>query len=206
MTANLQPLFWDSCVFIRYLIGDESLPCFNDVCRFVDEARSGKRQIFYSTLIYAEIREDFIIQSGDYRSIREFFADLGGSFEPIDPNPNILMAVGELRSARSVNPDPRGNTRAIGTADAVMLMSALFTRDVLGVENLEFHSFDEGSGKSWEGKCVPLVGFDKWFPVPNRTPRVVEVCGLAKRLPVHPEPLLDGVVVHGRFNKSQHRD
>ncbi len=33
-------LFWDSCVFIRYLIGDETAPHFEDIARYVEDARA----------------------------------------------------------------------------------------------------------------------------------------------------------------------
>jgi predicted nucleic acid-binding protein len=203
VSPKLQPLFWDSCVFIRYLTDDSKGDCYADICRFIDEAKAGRRKIYYSTMIYAEIREASIRKTQEYGTIRDFVRDLGSNFYPVDPNPNILMAAGELRSASAVNPDPKGNSRVIGTADAIMLMTALFTRDAMGEPNLQFHSFDKGSGKSWEGKCVPLIGFQDWFPAPNRTPRILEVFGLDRSLPRHPEPMLEGVVIHARFPQSQ---
>jgi predicted nucleic acid-binding protein len=203
VSPKLQPLFWDSCVFIRYLIDDSGGDCYADICRFVEEAKAGRRKIYYSTMIYAEIRETSIRKTNEYLTIRGFVRDLGSSFYPVDPNPNILMAAGELRSSTAVNPNPMGNNRVIGTADAIMLTTALYTRDVMGEKNLQFHSFDKGSGKSWEGKCVPLVGFQDWFPEANRTQSVSEVCGLDRGHPRHPEPMLEGVVIHGRFSQSQ---
>ena len=203
---NSPHLFWDSCVFIRYITGDTEGDCFSDICRFVDEARAGKRKIYFSTMAFAEIRQEFLMQA-EYGSIQEFFADLGSSFIPIDANPNILIAAGELRSAKSTNPQyPDKSGRPIGTADAVMLTSCLFARDVLGISDIVFHSFDTGSGKSWEGRCVPLVGFERWFPATGRAPRVAQVCGLPRSLPIHPEPQLEGLVIQGRFPRSEHVD
>lgn len=37
-------LFWDSCVFIRYVTNDVGADHFNDIARFVGEAKAGKRQ------------------------------------------------------------------------------------------------------------------------------------------------------------------
>jgi hypothetical protein len=114
---------------------------------------------------------------------------LESNFEPIDPNPNILIGAGELRDATPTNPDPKQPTgRVIGTADAIHLMTCAYVADVLNVPDLVFHTYDAGKGTSWEGKCVPLLGFERWFPEGSRTPRVERVCSLPRKLPLHPEP------------------
>jgi hypothetical protein len=74
-----QNLFWDSCVFIRYIIGDKSAACFHDISRFIEEAKQGRRKIYFSTLTFAEIRQEFFVGS-PFGSIKEFFNDLGSSF------------------------------------------------------------------------------------------------------------------------------
>ena len=196
-------LFWDSCVFIRYLTNAIEADCFPDICRFMEESRLGKRRIYYSTLVMAEIRQEHF-KIGEYGTIHEFFEDFAGAFVPIDPNPIILSNAGELRSVSSTNPQT-GQTpgRVLGTADAIMLTTCLYARDALGISDVEFHSFDCGSGKSWEGKCVPLVGFEKWYPECSRPPLVASVCSLPRSLPHHPEPILEGTIVYGHFAKSK---
>ena len=192
-------LFWDSCVFIRYITNDVDADHFQDIARFVGEAKAGKRKIYYSTISLAEFRQDHFVGS-EYGSIRDFFDDMGASCIPIEPNPNVLISVGELRSAKSTNPgDPKGPSRSIATPDAIIMMSALFARDALGVDDIVLHSTDEGKGKNWYGRSVPVIGFESWFPPATRTDRVKEVCSLPREKPTHPEPMLEGIVVHGRF-------
>lgn len=198
-------LFWDSCIFIRYLTGIEESECFGDICKFIGEAKAGTRKIYFSTVTFAEIRQEYL-KTGGYGSIREFFGDMGGSFIPIEPNPNVMIATGELRSAKSTNPgDPKATTsRVIGTPDAIILTTCLYARDVLGIADILFHTTDEGKGRSWEGKCVPLLKFEEWYPEATRTDRVREVCGLARSKPLHPEPTFEGMVIHGRFPQPKH--
>jgi predicted nucleic acid-binding protein len=191
----LENLFWDSCVFIRYLIGDDTAPHYTDISRFIGDAKSKKRKIYFSTLTFSEMRQEFF-KGADYGSIREFFADLGASFIPIEPSPNILIAAGELRSAKSTNPgDPNPPAqRSIATPDAILLATALFAKESLGIEDIVFHTTDEGKGKNWYGRSVPIIGFERWYPEATRTDMVKRVCNLAKEKPIHPEPTLEGIV------------
>jgi hypothetical protein len=195
---SLKHLFWDSCLFIRYLIGDTSSAHFDDIARFIDEAKIGARKTYFSTLTYAERQEHF--KGGDYGALKDFFEDLGASFIPIEPNPNILINAGQLRSASSINPgDPKAKGRVISTPDAIMLTSCLFARDALGINDIVLHSTDEGKSSGPDGKCIPIIGFEKWFPERMRTPIVTSVCSLLREKPNHPEPTLSVIVVRGNF-------
>lgn len=180
-------LYWDTCVFMRYLtrIPDNGL---TDIDMYIRDAKKGDRKIFVSTIVFAELRL-WALKGAGYESVAKFVADLGRAFYPIDPNPNIMVAAGELRDATPTNPSDATteNQRVIGTADAIHLMTCLYIRDVMGVNDIVFHTFDEGKGKTWEGKCVPLLGFGRWFPEATRTPRVQEVCGLALTKPLYPQ-------------------
>jgi hypothetical protein len=129
------------------------------------------------------------LRQGRRGSLGEFFAELGRAFVPVDPNPNILAAAGALRDVEAVNPsDPKArNSRCVGTADAIHLTTCLYIRDVMGDHDIVFHTLDEGKGKSWEGKCVPLLGFEKWYPPELRNGVVGDVCSLPRTKPQHPQ-------------------
>lgn len=180
-------LFWDSCVIIRYVTRSPS-ELLGDLDDYVESAKRGDRKIYCSTLAMTEIRPRYFI-GGKFGSIRQFFIDMESAFYPVEPNPNILIAAGELRDAEPVNPsdDNAANVRTIGTPDAIHLMTCLYIRDSLEVRDIVFHTFDEGKGKTWEGKCVPLLGFERWFPAEVRTERVKEVCGLPRTKPIYPQ-------------------
>lgn len=194
-------VFWDSCVFIRYFIGDTKAAHFDDICRYVEEAKSGKRKIHFSTVTLAEFRQEHFRES-EFGSMREFLEDMGTACIPIEPNPNVMIQCSELRSADPIDPG-RPNKKAarvLSTPDAIMLMSAVYAKEALGIDDLVLHSTDEGKGKNWSGKCIPVVGFERWYPDHVRTPVVQSVCNLERIKPIHPEPHLSGIVIHGRFD------
>lgn len=190
----MKDLFWDSCVLIRYFLNDPSAPYFKDIRRYVNEAKNGRQpkwRIHFSTLTFAEIKHEHF--KGEHGSIHDFIDDLGAAFSPIDPNPNILIGAGALRSSAITY--PRGHeesSRVVSTPDAIILMSAVYLQAHLGVKDLTVHTLDEGKGKNWSGKCIPLIGFEKYYPPESRTETVQQVCALNKSFPSHPQPdLLD---------------
>ncbi|MGH2510246.1 MAG: type II toxin-antitoxin system VapC family toxin, partial [Ktedonobacteraceae bacterium] len=172
-------LFWDSCVFIRYLTRQPT-DFLADIDQYVAEAKGTDRKyiIHCSTLVFVEIRPRFLKKTG-FGTAAEFMSDLGSAFAPFDPNPNILSYAGALRDHEPVNlGNPKSDkpaTRSIGTPDAIHLATCLYLRDVAGVSDIVFHTFDEGKGKTWEGKCVPIIGFEKWFPPDRRVQEVADV-------------------------------
>ncbi|WP_022675864.1 hypothetical protein [Novosphingobium sp. B-7] len=195
-------LFWDSCTFIRYITRDVGADHFQDITRFVAEAKAGKRQIYYSTISLAEFKQDHFTGS-EFGSVRDFFEDMGSACIPIEPNPNVLIAVGELRGAKSTNPQPGAPNRSIATPDAIVMMSCVFARDALGVSDIVLQTTDEGKGKTWYGRSVPILGFERWYPESTRTDRIKEVCSLRREKPIHPEPMLEGIVLHGNFDPKR---
>lgn len=190
--------FWDSCVFIRYLSAPDGTPLLEEIGCFIEDAKAKRCTIHYSSIVFTEVRPRYL-KDTSYGTIREFFDDLGANFVAIEPNPNILIAAGELRDARSTNPYPKEpKTREFGTPDAIHLMSCVFARDVLGIGNIEFHTLDEGKGPTWEGRCIPLLGIERWFPVETRPERVQEACSLPRKKPLHAQPMLAGIAPHKR--------
>jgi hypothetical protein len=157
----LPEYFWDSCVFIRYLIGKDSDECYDDICQFVRDAKDKKIKIHFSSLVFTEIRPRYLLQSGR-KSIQDFFDDLGASFYSIDPSPNILISAAHIKDAQAVNPgDPRmppERVRVVGTPDAIHLATCLYARDALGIADIVFHTLDAGKGPTWRGDVSPSWG------------------------------------------------
>ncbi len=188
--SDFQPLIWDSCCFIRF-VTRSPIDLTSDLDQFIQDAKEVKFRIFYSTVVYTEFRPRYF-KGSKYGEISKFFSDFGRAFYLIDPNPNILMWAGRLRDADPVNPsDPKiadELKRRVGAGDAIHLATAVYLRDVFGHSNIVMHSFDHGRGKTAEGRCVPIIEFQEWFPVGKRTPEVQAVCDLPRKEPKHPPP------------------
>lgn len=196
--SDFKDLYWDSCVFYRFLTGYPT-DYVDDVVRLVGDAKKGERKIYTSTIVLAEIR-GFALKKTNFSSVREFFDDLRKGVSLIDPNPNIMIFAGQLKDNEATNPSGDGAApkRVIGTADAIHLATCLFLRDSMGVKDIVFHTFDDGKGKTWEGKCVPLLSFERWFPEQARSKPIESVCGLTRIRPLHPVPtLFSPQVPHG---------
>ena len=186
-------MYWDSCIFIRYLTNSPN-DRVDDIARYISDAKKGDRKIYFSTISYAEIRQEHLRKRG-FGTIQEFFSDFDRAFSPIEPSPNILIAAGQIRGIAPVNPsDPKTDRhRVIGTPDAIHLMTCLHARDVLKIDGIVFHTFDAGRGKNWEGKCVPLINFERWYPSSMRVGHIAKVCELERTEPIYPEgDLLSG--------------
>ncbi|WKA27823.1 type II toxin-antitoxin system VapC family toxin [Bradyrhizobium roseum] len=177
----IEHFYWDSCIFYCLLTGQP--PHHQaDVLELLNDARNGKAKIYTSTIALAEIKPRFLKQKG-HRSINAFFDTMQGAVSLIDANPNIMTAAGILRDCIPTNPSDATtqNLRSIGLGDAIHLQTCLHLRDVLGVKGIVFQTFDNGKGKTWEGRCVPLLTFEKWFPQPPKS--VADVCSLTRILP-----------------------
>jgi hypothetical protein len=93
-----------------------------------------------------------------------------------------------MRDVDPTNPsDPSAPLRTLGTPDSIHLATCLHVRDTLGLTYVVFHTFDDGRGKNWEGKCVPLLSFERWYPPATRTPLITDVCNLPRLKPVYPQ-------------------
>lgn len=193
MTVQPDNLYWDTCNFIRYLSGTGRLSYYDDLVQFVEESQQKNPhwRIYYSTVMLAEFSPNHLADTG-FKSIDEFMADLGGAFYPIDPNPNIMILASKLRSIRGVDPSrhEKPSGRALGLGDAIHLATCLFARDTLGIKGIKFQSLDEGKGKNTEGKCYPLIGFERFFPVGMRCEYAELIASLHKEFPEHPSPKL----------------
>lgn len=89
-------------------------------------------------------------------------------------------------------------TRTLGTPDAIHLASCIYARDTLRIRDIVFQTLDEGKGASWEGRCIPLLGFERWYPEASRTHHVKLVCELQRSKPFLVQPNLQGLISRAR--------
>lgn len=179
-------LYWDSCVFIRFLTGAPP-SCVADINQFIAEAREGRVKIWTSGVVATEVLPRYL-RADDDANFDRFLSSFEGAFRIVNPDVTLLSEAGRLRDVTSMNPDHKGKSRILGTGDAIHLATAIRVRDVFGASDLIFHTFDDGKGRNWEGKCVPMLSYERWYPIGERTELVEKVCNLPRKKPVHPSP------------------
>lgn len=185
MTApDSRNLFWDSCVVVRWLT-EHPTECVDHIEQFLHEASRGERKIHISTVLFTEVRPRYL-KNKKYGTMNDLIKDFKSAFVPIDPTPDIMQHAGALRDIEFKKSG--GGPRNVGTGDAIQLMTAVYARDELGISDLVFHTFDEGKGKTWEGKCVPLLGFETWCDGYRSHPLVKAIIDLPRHKPEHPNP------------------
>jgi hypothetical protein len=183
--------FWDSCVFYKFLNKAANAPYTADVVQFIEDAKRGEIDILCSTLIMAEIRPSALIRGG-YPSILRFLDDMKGAFRLIGPTPDIMQKTAILKDHKYKH--KAKEPRDISTPDAIHLLTCLHAKEDLGFDEIIFHTFDNGGGKNWEGKCVPLLTFQEWTDGTSNIPLIGKIAAMKREIPIHSTPHLPGVI------------
>lgn len=181
-------LFWDSCVFTAYLGNQEAAYDIASIEKYLTEAKAGKVMIHASTVSSAEVLPSQIRAGG---SFEDFLKDFQGAVHTIDPTPNVMLRSGRLRD---LTYKKGAGERKLGTADAIILATALYLQDAAGIKLSAFHTFDKGRKPDELGKSpVPLLGFETWCEgfSPDQMAIVQPVIDLNRTPPIHPQPDLD---------------
>lgn len=183
--------FWDSCTLIRHLTQNPP-ELLGDIQTILDEAKSGKRKIWHSTLLYAEFRPS-LLKSSKYSNIADLIADMEGVLLPIAPNPNIMLDAGKMRDYSFQRPQSERQStekaRVLTVADAVQLATCLYVKRALGVDDLVFNTFDDGKGRNYEEKAVSLLRFEQYVDGIDDL-LVKDVCLIPREKPELPQPRL----------------
>jgi hypothetical protein len=159
-----------------------------DISRFLDEARAGKRRIWYSTILYTEFNPAFL-KGTEFKTIDELIASIEGTLLPIGPTPPILKKAGRIRGRifKHKTPQATEKNRVMTVADAIQLATCLYVRDTLGVSDIEFHTFDDGKGRNYdvtlEEKVVSLLRFEDYAGDHMDDPDIKAVCDLPRMKP-----------------------
>ncbi len=121
-----------------------------DIKTYVQEAAGGKRKIFFSTLLYAEIRPSLLEEVG-FGSVQDLVDDFEDAFEPIGPTPPILQLAARLRDHLFHNtPMHREEKNKILTVpDSIHLATCIYVRDTLGHADVVFHTLDDDTSKGY---------------------------------------------------------
>ena len=152
--------------------------------RLLDEARAGKRKIWYSTILYSELRPS-LLTAGGFKNIEELIVELEGVLLPVSPTPPILMRAGRLRdySFKHHSAQKTEKSRVLTVPDAIQFATCLFVKEALGITDIEFHTFDDGKGRNYEEKAVSLLRFEEYAEHCKDDLNIKAVCELARMKP-----------------------
>lgn len=179
-------------MFIRYLIGDRTAECYRDIVQHLEDVRARRTTIYYSTISIVEVRPSFLGGAG-YGSFDDFLDDFEGTFLPIEPTPDILRWCAVVHDIKFPSPNG-GKDRVLTTPDAIQLLSAVWAKEVAGISNLTFHTFDEGKGRNAESdncRTVSLLEFERFVDGIPSNPFTPRICELRRAKPQHPAPSMD---------------
>lgn len=181
--------FWDSCVIARYLTGNPK-DHVADIAALLKEAVAGKRRIYISTLLYAEVRPSQLKAKG-FGSMEDLLAVTAGAFLPIGPTVPIMMQAARLRDHMYFpqKMGPGEKKRVLTVPDSVHLATCLHLKNDQGLKDIDFVTLDDGKGKNYEEKAVSLLRYHDYCTHVSDDKDVQEVCALGRVLPLHSQPL-----------------
>ena len=117
-----------------------------DLETILTEAAVGKRRLWVSSLLFAELRPSAFVP-GRFPTLAEFVRYLRSIATFVTPDPNAMLRAGRLRDVKWRRPAalrrPDEKPRVLSMVDAIQLASALWVKEAAGVANLEFLAFDD---------------------------------------------------------------
>jgi hypothetical protein len=122
-----------------------------------------------------------------YERFVDFLNDYEGIINQVAADPSVMYVAAEIKDLRY---QKSGGIREVGTLDAIHLASALALINTFGVPLAAFHIFDDGKGKSTNGKAVPLLSYEEWCESCSADPSARQVIALRRTKPDHPNPRL----------------
>ena len=196
LTSTSLSHFIDTNVLLRHANND-STPDSQDIQRILDEAADGKRSLWISSVIFAEFRPSSF-RPGKFDDLSSFVRYIQSITETISPTPETMLRAGRLRDIKWwKSPDMRQaneKVRCLTLGDAVHLASALWVKEALGINDIEFLTFDNGQSTSDEAdsntKALSLLSLQDYTYDIGGNPDVRALVELRRIRPVLADPRL----------------
>lgn len=128
-----------------------------DVERILNEAAYGRRKLWVSSILYAELRPSAFRPSGRFPNLDRFVAYVSGLTTTVSPTPETMLRAARLRDLTwTRSPDLRAKDekpRYMSLGDSIHLATALWVKEALDLgDELEFLTFDDGKSKTGEAE------------------------------------------------------
>jgi hypothetical protein len=126
-----------------------------DVEMILTEAAIGKRRLWVSSLLFADLRPSSFVRN-PFPTIAEFAGYIRAIATLVTPDPNTMLRAARLRDVKWRRPaalrGPDEEPRFMSLADAIHIASALWVKEAAEVSDLEFLTFDNcGSSDAGAG-------------------------------------------------------
>lgn len=145
MDGSRRRLYWDSCIFLSWLLEDQPEDQMNSIREYIVQIENRKLGLVTSTLIEMEVLGSTLAE--DVKKALERFLKRS-NVHVVSPGPRIMQLGGELRDHYKREKDAGRANRMLSTPDAIHLATAIqYHVD-------EFHTFDGGS----KSKHLGLLG------------------------------------------------
>jgi hypothetical protein len=132
-------------VLLRHARG-ESGDSERDVETILTEAAVGKRRLWASSVLFAELRPSLFVHER-FLALADFVGYLRSIATFVTPDPNTMLRAARLRDVQWQRPAtlrrPGEKPRFLSLVDAIQLASALWVKEAAEVADLEFLAFDD---------------------------------------------------------------
>jgi hypothetical protein len=183
--------FIDTNVILRHA-NDASLECNADIQKILDEAVCGKRNLWVSSALFAELRPTSFMP-GAFSSVDDLAKYIRSIATVITPDPITMLRVARLRDVRWMRPKPMKNEKpkSMSLGDAMHIASALWVKEVEKVEDIEFLTFDDGGSKTSEldpgTNSLSLLRLENYTDGVSANPDVIATVRLHRCRPKLPQ-------------------
>ena len=117
-----------------------------DVDTILTEAAVGKRRLWVSSVLFAELRPSLFVPER-FPALADFVGYLRSIATFVTPDPNTMLRAARLRDVQWQRPAtlrrPGEKPRFLSLVDAIQLASALWVKEAAEVADLEFLAFDD---------------------------------------------------------------
>ena len=190
LICNSAKNFLDTNVLLRYANG--TCGEFEDDVRIIlDEAAEGRRTLWISHVLFAELRPSSFVP-GKFSSLADLVQYIRGIAEVVTPDPNTMLMVARLRDLKWARPkgvrQKNEKSKSMSLGDGIHLASALYVKDRTGVADLEFLTFDDGKSKTSEidpqTKSLSILRLQEFTDGIASNPDVLALIGLPRVRPI----------------------
>lgn len=74
-------------------------------------------------------------------------------------------------------------SRVLTVPDSIQLATCLHVKEAFGIDDVEFHTFDDGKGSNYEEKAVSLLRFEEYSQHVISDENIAAVCNLVRIKP-----------------------